>query len=160
MTMMLLSSAKPKSHGTTPSIACSVCGATFASVGIAESATGTTARRTQPPATLTRIGLDGSFVNIPRSIPPPSLGGSGKPCEIDRNIHDIASILDHALRSSSNKEEGGGRLLNSTGANMHEASRRTDVFLESTVALLSRGSTATDDEHLHPSYYCRPCLGM
>ena len=147
------------------SIACSICGATFTFTGIdidigaAENAStqqqhyAAPARRPPPPAAaLTRIGLESSFVNIPRYYQPSIVGDV-------HNIHDIESILDHALRVSSYKEGGSGG--GGTGANMHEASRRMDAFLESTMAILSRGSNnMTDDKDHYQRYYCQSCLGM
>jgi hypothetical protein len=167
------------------SIACSICGATFAvaASGVEASAenssrqhqhpttaTGTsttsTAQRRHPlplaPPTppLARIGLESSFVNIPRSsYQQPSIGGN--------NIHDIESILDHALRFSSNTNTAGGGsgssssiLQNSTGANMHEVTRRMDALLESTMAIMSNNSAMEDNNHSSQGYYCQSCLGM
>ena len=170
------------------SIVCSICGTTFAVAagGLENSslqhqqllaATGTTttttstAQRRHPPAPappaaapLTRIGLDSSFVTIPRSsYQQPSLAGNN-------NIHDIESILDHVLRFSSNTAAGGGGsssssssssiLQNSTGANMHEATRRMDALLESTMAILSNNSVMEDNNYASQCYYCQTCLGM
>lgn len=159
------------------SIACSVCGATFAGIGVAEDAPAsqqhhrtasdstTMARRPPPPpAALARVGLESSFVNIPRSYQPTRAGEIYD--ERGRYIHDI---LDHALRLSFNKEgvtipgPGSSITQNSTGANMHEASRRMDAFLESTISILSGGSNNSvmeGKDEQHQSYYCQSCLGM
>ena len=155
--MPIHSNGVTRIHQQRASIACSICGATFTGIGIGIGAAENASTQQQPPpaAALTRIGLESSFVNIPRCTQP-SLGGDV------HNIHnDIESILDHALRVSSYKEGGSGG-GGGTGANMHEASRRMDAFLESTMAILSRGSNnMTDDDKEHDqSYYCQSCLGM
>lgn len=136
------------------SIACSICGATFTGIGIGAAENASSQQQPPPAAALTRIGLESSFVNIPRYYQPSIVGDV-------HNIHDIESILDHALRASSYKEEGGSGGGGGTGANMHEASRRMDAFLESTMAILSRGSNnMTDDKDHYQRYYCQSCLGM
>ena len=153
--MPIHSNGVTRIHQQRASIACSICGATFTGIGIGIGAAENASTQQQPPpaAALTRIGLESSFVNIPRYYQPSIVGDV-------HNIHDIESILDHALRASSYKEEGGSG--GGTGANMHEASRRMDAFLESTMAILSRGSNnMTDDDKEHDqSYYCQSCLGM
>ncbi len=116
---------------------------------------------------MARVGLESSFVNIPRSYQPKI--ASENYYESGQCIHDIESILDHALRLSSNKKgvtftgTGSSIMQNSTGANMHEASRRMDAFLESTMSILSGGSNNNvmeGKDEQHRSYYCRSCLGM
>lgn len=158
--MPIHSNGVTRIHQQRASIACSICGATFAGFGAAENASqqqhNTVTRRPPPPAAaLTRIGLESSFVNIPRYTQPSIVG------DVHYIQNDIESILDHALRVSSYKEGGSGG-GGGTGANMHEASRRMDAFLESTMAILSRGSNnMTDDDKEHDqSYYCQSCLGM
>jgi hypothetical protein len=134
--------------------------------GTSTSTTSTAQRRhplplAPPTPPLARIGLESSFVNIPRSsYQQPSIGGN--------NIHDIESILDHALRFSSNTNTAGGGsgsssssiLQNSTGANMHEVTRRMDALLESTMAIMSNNSAMEDNNHSSQGYYCQSCLGM
>jgi hypothetical protein len=43
---------------------------------------------------------------------------------------------------------------------MHEATRRMDALLESTMAILSNNSVMEDNNHASQCYYCQTCLGM
>ena len=138
------------------SVACHICAAAFAGEGAAEYSSHTTTPTTQssrrhPATAFPRIGLDASFVNIPFSHYPPS-GADG-------NIHDI---LDDALRSSC--EEVGSSYNNASrkeiinGADMHEASRRMDIFLESAMSILSGGSNGMEGDISHRNFFCPSCL--
>ena len=131
--------------------------AEFAGEGAAEysphTITPTTQSSRRHPATaFPRIGLDASFVNIniPYSHYPPS--------GVDGNIRDI---LDGALRSSceaasSHNNASRSEIIN--GADMHEASRRMDIFLESAMSILSGGSNGMEGEASHRKYFCPSCL--
>ena len=133
------------------SVACHICAVSFAGEGAAEYSPHTTTPRRHPATAFPRIGLDASFVNIPFSHYPPS-GADG-------NIHDI---LDDALRSSC--EEVGSSYNNASrkeiinGADMHEASRRMDIFLESAKSILSGGSNGIEGDTSHRIFFCPSCL--
>ena len=73
-------------------------------------------------------GLDASFVNIPRS---------------NFLLSEAGVLLDGS----------GGRSDIVNGADMEEAGRRMDAFVESTMAILSEGAEAAQ-QHL----YCQSCL--
>mmetsp|Transcript_24025 Transcript_24025/g.43093 ORF Transcript_24025/g.43093 Transcript_24025/m.43093 type:complete len:500 (+) Transcript_24025:92-1591(+) len=149
------------------SISCSICAVTFAGDGSAENAphvTTTTPSSHRIRATaLPRIGgLDASFVNIPHYRYPPTDGGLSA---LERNVHNIESILGEALRSSceeNNSTDGSirnpSRKETVNGANMQEASRRMDVFLESTMAILAGSNSMKVGGEVLQIFYCQSCL--
>ena len=157
-----------------PSV-CSICAAAFTGKeGTIESSrhsnaivTHSSRHRHHAITPLPRIGgLDASFVNIPHH----------HTSAFERDVHDIESILDNALRSSSSCEGydgtagGCGSVRNSShtirkeivnGADMQEASRRMDVFLESAIEILSgeeSNSVEGGDQSSARDFYCRSCI--
>ena len=88
-------------------------------------------------------GLDASFVNIPRSNFLLSEAGVNNNNTLERN--DIESVL---------LDGSGGRSDIVNGADMEEAGRRMDAFVESTMAILSEGAGEAAQQHL----YCQSCL--
>jgi hypothetical protein len=66
------------------------------------------------------------------------------------------------LRSSC--EEVGSSYNNASrkeiinGADMHDASRRMDIFLESAMSILSGGSNGMEGDTSHRKFFCPSCL--
>ncbi len=130
---------KKSKEATSP--ACYICTAAFAVEGAAEP---TSTSRRHPATAYPRNGLDASFVDISYSHYPPS--------DVDGNICDIS---DHAP-GSSHINTARKDIIN--GADMYEASRRMDIFLESALNILSVESNGMEGDISNRKYFCQSCL--
>ena len=153
-------SAKGTPHRQAP-MSCSICSVTFDGEGGAGGKSHPTSHRNNRPpsstaAAISRIGnLDASFVNIPH-YRYPSAGddlSSTSNNTLASNIHDIESILDDALSSNSGTHTSRKEIV--SGADMQEASRRMESYVEHAALILAEDSSNLD---AGSHYYCKACL--
>ncbi len=127
------------SNEATSSPACYICTAAFAVEGAAEP---TSTLRRHPATAYPRIGLDASFVDISYSHYPPS--------DVDGNICDISDHAPGSSRMNTARKD----MIN--GADLYEASRRMDIFLESALNILS--VDGMEGAISNRKYFCQSCL--